>query len=437
MTKYLLKLSLVLLLFLNGATCVEDDNRPPGRRRTAKADLPKKGARMFAIIPAGAQAVYVSLEEFAEIELRSGLTTDGIGSVLTLAGGVSSGALAAAGLTITAGGPQDKPLFTAAALKQKIISERLVAKVFPETTDLMDELHNVLGFTLDELETIFMEIMSVQQKPTLDTDAEAQDFLLKKVLPAAALKKPSILGKIGAVKGNANVVTLIKGLANKGDVRRDALKQVIVDVLPTATTIGARDISRVIAIASHNQTPVFFASSTIGSIPNPRAVDATELWKALVSSAAIPGFIESPNDIVFLPSNAVISALDDGFFAKGVGFDPSGVYYDIFTKEYPKDDIFIIYLGNGAPVNRDFRKKHRLNKDGVFQVKENGRTITYVAIDAKIVDDNDNSLFNISQFYDNAEVQRHMQQAANEATKKGNKAFEWAVTATKAAIGVK
>jgi hypothetical protein len=230
---------------------------------------------------------------------------------------------------------------------------------------------------------------------------------------------------VGKDVGNAQVLaTSIKGII--GDVPLSDAK-----------------VGNLIAFATGEGKPVYFGAPAFAKFVDGPFADtsSTKLHEALVSSSAIPHFIKAPTTINFtMPGGGVknIPNLIDGVFATAKGtFDPSAIYYDVFAKMFRDEELLIVYVGNGAPVDSAFRRglgsKYGYKNKISQQTLTNGKKITFVSIEPEIVDDDGKSLFNVSGFYANADLEKYMDKAGDSAV--SSPAYKWALDAMKAARG--
>lgn len=426
MFKYFFNASLILFLVFQSAcgdgTSGKTRRRHGAQQPTKKAELPAKGAKIALIFPAGAGAMRVALGVTEKMESDLGLP---LGDKIHMAGGVSSGALTAAAVS-SSSHPR-----TSAELKAQMGS--LVRTVFPLMNELVDKLMRDHNFTLEELEQLFVELM--KKPPDFSSPAKAENDVVD-IMTKAAIKVPSLAGKVSnrtAIMASVNPI-IAKFIG--ADVNTALNLKGVIDTLLGDSTMASPENAKLIAIASHAGKPVYFAAPALDKfIPGPLAEGSTNLWKALVSSAAIPHVIRAPNDIAFRQPGSssynVIAELQDGFFADNVKFDPSSVLYDIFTKQFAGEELVMIFIGNGAPVDGAFRTKLKFSS-GVAQTESNGKKVTFVAIDTKIVSSKGKSLFNLSGFYDSPDLAKYMDKASSDATT--SNAYKWAIDALKAAL---
>lgn len=400
------------------------------RRKQKKPDeksqavLPVKDTKVVWIIPAGAGAMRVSLGIFQAMEKELG-TLD---PFIDMVGGVSSGALAGAGLTY--GNPPKK---TPKSLKDDLGT--MLKAVFPQINKLGDKLMSE-GFTLDELEAIYQEISNSSNIALDFSSPQAINNTFATVFLNAVLKEPSMIGKLNKLidsKGDLkpDIAGLITGFSAT-TVAQNLGAQI--DQILGPSTINHPENAKLISIASYNKEPVFFANQSVAQfLPGPYAESTTPMRSALIATAAIPKIIDAPNDINFHQQGgglANLTNLQDGFFAVGNRFDPSAIFYDIFTKLYEGQNILIIYVGNGAKEDKEFRNKHGIKKGDKAQKEVGGKKITFIAIDTQIISSKGNDLFNLSGFYANEDLFALMDKAAQKATE--TEAFAWALQALRA-----
>lgn len=434
MYKYLIKLSLFITLTFVG--CEEKATSIPRKRKGPglTTSLPDKGTKIAFIFPAGAGAMRVILGITEKLEEDLGV--DGLASVIDAAGGVSSGSIVAAALTI------DKtPKITSKMLKAEL--GKLVRNVFPHVNDLVDKLITTYGFTLSELEIIFGQVMTSPPRLSSQIEAEA-DF--ENIIENAAKDKSAIISKVKRAKGNvADFIAAISGnitfLLNFSGERAQLLGDNIKSILGDSDLLNAKN-NKFLSYASSNAKPVFFGAPHLSKfVSGPYAVGTTKVYEALVASSAIPQFIKAPADINFtLPDGSTqnINNLIDGVFAteERLRFDPSATFYEAFKKQFANENVLIVYVGNGARRDRKFRgmltQKYGLSAGIAQETTAQGKKITFVAIDAKIKDDDGNDIFYLSGFYDSEDLERYMDFAAEEAVK--SLAYDWALKAIKASL---
>jgi hypothetical protein len=424
-----IQIASLVVFMVHLAACSDDViRRKKGQKRqkNVEVSLPTKDTAVVWIIPAGAGAMRVSLGVFEAFEKELG-TLD---PIIDMVGGASSGALAGAGLTY--GNP---PKNTPTSLKADL--GKMLRKVFPHINDLADKLVKEHGFKLDELEAIFTELNnSGTTALNLSTPADAVNSITNVVKNAAKnIGKPSIAAKLKSLAPNGildpDLVAIVNQLStvNRANLLANEIRQIL-----GPSTIDDPENDKLIAVASHNRKPVFFAAPKLAEyLPGPYAVGSTPIEQGLVATAAIPRIIDAPNNISFYQQGGsgptTISGLVDGFFAVG-GFDPSRLFYEIFSKLYADKNILIIYVGNGAAVDQQFRSEQGIRRGRITQKDVQGKKITFVAIDTTIEDSRGDNLFNVSGFYANPELFELMDKAAAKATE--TKAYKWAVLALKA-----
>lgn len=412
---------LVLTFLMVGSLCSCKDAPPPTRKRTKPTvEIPKASTKVAFIFPAGAGAMRVILG--VTEQLQKDLDDMPFVFLADSVGGVSSGSLTAAGLL------KKSP----AELKEQLGA--LVREVFWVENRLIDKLVAEFKITLLELDAIF-QVLAIHP-PSLESEESAFESLKDALLKAVG-RQPSLWSKIQAQGGPDAFLTKLQkheffklmAEADRAEALRSAIKQII-----EPAAIGDPTYEKLIAISASSETrqPVFFANRKYADIlPGALAIESTSLHDALIASSAIPGFIKAPTNILFTFPNEteprLIAHLIDGFFAKGVGFDPSGIFYDIFSKQFPKDDLLMIYVSNGAPINWEFRTKHPLDKNGINQVKKNNRTVTFVAIDTTISSDEGKDLFNLSGFYASSDLFKYMDRAVERAVE--SPAYAWVINA--------
>lgn len=404
--------------------------RGKGREAVTKATLPTKGAKIAFIFPAGAGAMRASLAITEKLE--GDLNISSLGSVIDVAGGVSSGSLVAAALTFS------NPAISSKSLKANLGS--LVRKVFSDVNGLVDFLVRNYQFSLDELEALFVEL--TLDPPDLSTKANAE-IGFERILTKASIAKFSIKKKISDKGSVSDFVTAIMPhvtahMVGQSGARAtrlgDTIKAVLGDV-----PLSDPNCNKLIAYASVNKKPVFFGPQRFAAyVTGPFAVDSTRLHEALVSSSAIPRIIQAPGHLQFNDGSGVVNLRDivDGFFATEGKFDPSAVYYEMFSKMFAGEELLIVYVGNGATPDSNFRTELRRKygfKNKISQQPIGGdKKITFVAIDTVIADENGNDLFNLSGFYDNPKLATYMDNAGKKAVL--SPAYEWARDAMKAAM---
>jgi hypothetical protein len=397
---------------MTNLACGGEPNKPKQPAKPVKSpkvvkSLIDKNAKLAFIFPAGAGAMRVNLGILEK--MTSDLGINHLDNFIDVVGGVSSGALTGAILTYG-----DPPKNSLADVKHKL--PEMLKDIFPHANRLAAILHKKHNVTLDELETIFKVLMD-----NLSKDSRLN---IKDMFSNAAMVKPTLEKKI--IENFFSMIDILP-VANemlKPDASKKRSKNLndFIIALLGQTTLEDPKNSKLIAISSYKREPVFFApKGFIQVLPGPYAEQSTPLHKALIASSAIPGFFKEPDDINFYqkdgsgPEN--LSPLQDGFFAKNVGFDPSALFYDIFTKKFPSDELLIIYVGNGAPINDAFRRrlKEKSNNGVMPNIAKNGKRVIFLPIDAYVKDDSDNSLFNISSFYHDSDLYRYMDNAVKAA----------------------
>lgn len=421
----------LLFLVVTLVSCGEGSGRSrKNSRRTPPATLPEKGAKIALVFPAGAGAMGASLAVTAELEKDLGKN---LKEVIVAAGGVSSGSLAAAAIVT---GLSSKDL--AAQLGT------LVSTVFSDAQALVDKLIRDYQFTFAELETLFDEI---SKEPPKFTDQATAEAGLERVLTATAKAKISVLAKINA-KGDtkafiAAISPSVMAMLNQEVTRANALRTAINTVIGDMA-INDPKLDKLLVLANADlktKKPVFFGAAQFASFVNaPFAVSGTRLSEALISSSAIPNFIKAPTTLSFTAQDGsgptIMPDIIDGVYATDGRFDASATFYDIFTKRFAGEELLIVYVGNGAPYDKQFRSKLRAEngiRNGVSQkTLSNGKKVTFVAIDTTIEDDNKNSVFNVSSFYAHKDLTRFMQNAGEKA--RSSNAYKWALDAMKAAL---
>lgn len=417
-----LKISLIIILCFQAAACGE---KPSRRKRGKKENVPEavvppKNAKIAFIFPAGAGAMHVILGIAEKMEKDLGISH--LGSIMDMAGGVSSGMLTGSALTF--GGRQ--PKYSAGDFKPKVAP--LIKKVFPDVNDMVDKLIADYKFTLDELNAIFTALINNPPTGTLTVQAA-----ITAALTNASQKKPALVKKIGdsaaLMVAVAPFINIMVGI-DRAAKMKDAIENLLGD-----TDLSDPNNANVIGFSSSDRKPVFFApAEVVKLLPGSYAEGSTKLYKALIASSAIPGFIKAPTDINFYahdgsgPNN--IPELIDGVFALPHNiFDPSAMYYDIFKEQFAGQDLLMIFIGNGARFDAEFRKKHKFSR-GVAQTTDaNNKQITFVAIDARILDGR-HDIFDLSQFYASDAVVKHMDAAVDKATKSAS--YQWAIKAISA-----
>jgi hypothetical protein len=430
MIKFFARISLVFLMIFLVACGQEGGSGRRNKRKgkdsghAEKVTLPAKGTKIVLFFPAGAGAMGASLEVTKQFEEDLGVNN--LADSIQGAGGVSSGSLMAAAMV--------SGKITSKALQAELAN--LVRKVFPDSNALVDKLINDYKFALDELEALFTEIMKDPPDMTSPASAEAS---LEKALINAGVNKISIKSKIGDTKKfvadiSANIGAMVNKDVSNAAALSNEIKKILGDV-----PLSDPSFSKLITYATGDNGPVYFGGTAYASLVNgPFAVGA-KLDEALISSSAIPHFIKAPTGIMFsIPGGGTknIPHLKDGVFATTpMRFDPSRILYDIFTKLFRDEDLLMVYVGNGAPVDKPFRAELRSKygfKDKISQqTLANGKKITYVAVDTEIVDDNDKNIFNLSQFYGSPQLAQYMSNAGKKAVQ--SPAYKWAVDAMKAA----
>jgi hypothetical protein len=116
-------------------------------------------------------------------------------------------------------------------------------------------------------------------------------------------------------------------------------------------------------------------------------------------------------------------------------FDPSALVYSFAPKIFPKDDLLIVLVGNGGPIDNDFRHKHKLNADSAFQQHINGHEVTYVALDLNIFDDNKRDLFYVAGFDVSQRLTEALKRASSRAVK--TRAYDFILRSIKSAKDIK
>jgi hypothetical protein len=402
--------------------------------RVTPVDLPVKGTKVAFVFTAGAGAMQAILAVTEKLEADLGIR--GLGSVTDVAAGISSGSLLAASLTY-----DNPPKINSKDLKAKI--NALVRQVFPDVAGLIDELINVHGFSLPELEAIFLEINKAP--PDMSSPATISSGL-EKIMLEAAKNEISIKGKLEKSGAASDFITTIAPklgpMVGQDLARAATLTNIIKTRVLSDVPLDDAKVTRMMAYAEGEKKPVFFGPPAFASfVDGPYAVNTTKLHDGLVSSSAIPRFIKAPINLDFkMPDGSVktIPDLKDGVFATKGGFDPSAVFYDIFSKMFAGEDLLIVYIGNGSPRDREFRsnlnKKYGFNNKISQQITAQGKKITYVAIDLEIKDENGKNLFNISSFYANDQLAGYMNQAAQKSVQ--SKAYKWVLDAIKTSKGI-
>lgn len=423
----LIKISFVMMTVISLFSCGDPNSgRSKDRyRRFPEVKLPAKDAKVAFIFPAGAGAMRVILGVTEQMEKDLGITT--IGSVIDVAGGVSSGSLVAAALT-----QGDPAKINSGDLKNKVGS--LVRAVFPYVNRLIDKMIADYKFTLGELNEIYREMTSAKNLADLSSVANAETTL-ERVLTEAGKKQPSILIKINAKGDTArlkkDLAPEIAAVTGSALTRSNVLRGIIIDpTLLGNNTLDDPLNKKFYAIASNNKQPMFFGPPSFAPFVSGAFADGTtDLYKALIASSAIPGFIQGPTDVSFA-GRGVVPDLKDGFLA--VTFDPSAVLYDIYEKQFSNDNIFIVFVGNGAAIDSAFRDKIGEHSGLAEKTRANGKKTTFAAIDSHITNGKE-SLFDLSGFYDHTDLANYMDEAAKKACE--TKAYAWTIKALKSVMG--
>lgn len=420
--RMVMRVVFVFVFVILSVSCGEKKSRRRNRINRTPPELPTSNAKVAFIFPAGAGAAQVILAIAEQMEQDLGINH--LGEIIDMAGGISSGSIIASALTH--GNP---PRLSASALKSQL--SNFISQVFPNTQTMLDRLANDYEFGLVEFETIFKEIL---QTPPNFSSLNSAETSIQELLVRAALKKPSIMGKVnshGGIQGLINIFNSANIVQNLQRTDRAALLQGLISGLLGNSMLNDPINARFVAFASHDKKPVFFAPPGDEKyFDAPYAEGSTPLYKALISSAAIPGFIKAPTDIRFFSANGggptVIADLKDGFFATSSGFDPSAIFYDFYTKKYSQKELLIIFVNNGARVDGSFRRKIGWNRTyGVAQSED--KKVTFVAIDSKILDQDGHDLFNVAGFYSNPDLTQYMDEAAKTVVKEPG--YKWAIEA--------
>lgn len=415
------KISVVLTIFLLAHVFACGDGvtrRKKGEKdKQVEIEIPTD-SKVVWIIPAGAGAMRVSLGIFEAIEKDVDKSLD---SITHMMAGVSSGGLAAAGLTY--GNP---PRNTAASLKNELPT--MLRTVFPRINALADKLHNDYGFTLSELEDLFMQFSNnATVRPDFSSPAAASSSFAA-VITNAAVNIPK--------SGNTALKDKLKNLMNGSTIKPDIAAAVnnlvginraallqgeVVRIIGANPTVNDNECEKIIVVASNNKKPVFFANTALAQfLPGDYADGDTMLDEGLIATAAIPGIIIAPTVNVYPQAGGNAVAIDnllDGFFAVG-GNDPSALFYEVFTKQFSGSNLLIIYVGNGAKTDEKFRADQGLVGKSMVQKDVAGKKITLAVIDTKIVDSKGGDLFNLSGFYANSDLFGYMDKAVKKAVEK-------------------
>lgn len=395
-----------------------------GRDGNPEVTLPAKGTKVALVFPAGAGAMRTCLTITEQFETDLGVSD--LASIIDAAGGVSSGSLLAAAMS--AGKPSKD-------IKRDLGA--FVRDVFADANNLIDKLVNTYHFTLEDLEAIFAELM--KNPPDMSNIAAAKTGFADILVKSAAVQV-GIARKIAAVGTTDDFVLAIEPdlmkMLPQGPKNAAALEAAITKVIGNVP-LSDPTASKFIAYASHDKKPAFFGGPTFATfVKDPFAIPATKLHDALIASSAIPGFITAPPITFNLPGGgtAVYNDLIDGVFATPGRFDPSATLYDVYTKMFANEDLLIVFIGNGAEYDGDFRSmlrtKYGMRNKIAQQTLANGKKVTFTAIDATIVNDKNKSLFNLSGFYDSPDLAKYMDKAGKAAVK--SPAYKWALDAIKA-----
>lgn len=430
----------MLLLVLLCLSC--DESKVPRRakhqgQQKVNIDPPSNNAKIVWIFPAGAGAARLSLGILAALEEDSGKK---FANIHDLVGGVSSGSLIAAALS--------SGRHTSDSLKTAL--GPMLRRVFTTINDLGDELMKPeFDFKLGELAALFKEI-SNSSNTTLDfstqatTEKSIQDALTKAASSAdVGIEMVRKIKKLTDSSGNLkpSLQTIISGLTGisggmpVGEACAQRLGNEIDNELGAGLTIGDPKMAKVIAIASFNKNPVFFASDSLASfLGGPYAINSSLVRHALTSSAAIPNIIKANFNIQFhdAPGGAlsIKSPLDDGFFAVG-GFDPSAKFYEIFAKAFADEEIIFVYVGNGADPDKKFRQDIFNFTSGVAEKKVKDKRHIFISLDGRIKDARGRNLFDLAGFFDNQELYDIMDKVALDIKAK-SAAYQWLVGVLKA-----
>lgn len=368
------------------------------------AETSQRTTKLLLILPAGGGAMQVIIDLAAALEADLGVPK--LGELIDRAAGVSSGAIAASALT------QGVPTrYSAEELRAK--TTPLVYKTFPEVNRLLAILKKDYDLTLLELNTLFKELIK------LSGAAQSSQLALFSSLGEVLDRHPSIDEKLG---GQLGLIALgLKHAAAMRAIKNTdlalALRSFLVPILGDAPMLATSN-KKLIALASHTHEAVFFAHEPL--IPlfrAPQAVVSTSLIDALIASCAIPGLVKDISALIMMPDGSEKTMrLQDGVFAgSGLNYDPSKHFYELYSAIFPKDDLLMLYIGNGSKVDQDFRAGLGACHDGLCKQSDKGRTISFMAIDAVIEDSSGNDLFHLAQFDASVEIGTLLKNAAEKA----------------------
>lgn len=416
-----LKISLVVFIALSMLACSEGKSRRrSGKGRKPEASLPSKDAKVVFIIPGGAGALRVSLGILETLEKDVG----NLDKYYDMVGGISGGALLAAAVV-------DKVSLG----KVKSELPGMLRAVFPELNNLGDKLI-AEGFKFSELEAIYKEISS-GSKTSLDLSGGNIEKTFGEVFKNAVKNsgKPAMSGKLvklmdsnGALK--PDIAALIAGY-NPGNTT-NALFVAIQKMLGSSTIDDAKH-EKLIAYAASGQKPVFITNTARAkNLGHAYFAAALPIEIGLLISSAIPKIIPLPPNIPIINADgsAGTADLSDGFFVNNQN-DPSAIFYEALLKVFADQELLLVYVGNGAPADGNWRKDKFDMKTGVGQIEVKGKKVTFAAIDTTIKDGQDENLFNVAGFIDNKDLYDYMDKAVNKA--KEGRGYKYVVKALKSA----
>ncbi len=411
MTKYMYLKLIFLLIFTNLVACGGNESDDFSRRRPKKgveveSVLPAKGAKIALVFMPGAGAYEASARVLAKMEND---LAKPIKQVVDAMVGASSGALLSGALDANLSA-QDIADDTGA----------MITRIFPDIQPIVTEAR-AAGLSDAELNKF------------------AGDIVTGKISFSSDLAKTfsSISGPVRAKLSSkaASLTPIITNIISNKAASTNTLKTEINNYLGSAgKTI---DNSKLLIIASDKTTPIIFSSEDWGKKSGlAYGAKTTLLVDALLASACIPAVFDSPSNIsIDGPGGSRISSdLRDGSFSLKGNFDPSSIAFEIVPKIFDGQDILIILVSNGGPTDKSFRKMHLLDKKDSFQTKTaQGKVITYIAIDLKILKDKDD-MFYVAGFDGSSQMSTLMKEAAKESV--ASEAYKFAVDSIKAAQGL-
>lgn len=370
-----------------------------------KQQILAKPTKLLLIFPAGAGTLRVAMHIAAQLEADLGLKK--LGDIVDMAGGISGGALAAAALTH--GSP---PRYSARELVDKIPA--LVQHTFPKINELLKAFRIDYGLSLYEINVLSEELLPLQK---LDKNQAITGIL--QAMTNIKNKAPKLLQKLGGMAGVLEIPfkygAQFKAVLTFSSTK--ALEEFLLKVLGDST-LADKVNSKLIAIAACEERPILFIHEPLRAPTNfIQASSLTKLKTALIASSAIPGLIESEPIMCTMPDASVqeISNISDGVFISNLSnYDPSALLYEFYKNKFPNDDLLILYIGNGSKIDQEFRKRIGY-RDGGQEIREKGRKITYMAIDAQFLDTLGRDLFSIAQIDSSLEAAQLAQEAAQKA----------------------